>query len=238
MVVGLIQSGQIRLTAWVPSGHSRAMWAQSTVRRLTRGLEHERLAVPTLDGPVMPHAMAEWGAQRVSRALDPSMWWTTSCWVRVARVYRGRAIPLVGTVRAHPSSRVASHVYQEMLAPVAELRPCQCPVVWTADRGFAATHLLAQRTRLGWQGRLRSNGSCGVDRAGKRRGPVTRLPCCAGQALCWPQVDVTTPGSGPVHLALGRPQGSPDDWGVVRAEPTEAKTCEAYGWRCDIAAHV
>ena len=47
MVVGLIPSGHISLTAWVPSGHSRALCAQRTVRRVTRGLEHARLAVHT-----------------------------------------------------------------------------------------------------------------------------------------------------------------------------------------------
>ena len=56
MVVGLIQSGNISLTAWVPYVHSRAMFAQSTVRRLTRWLENERIAVHTLYGPLIQQA--------------------------------------------------------------------------------------------------------------------------------------------------------------------------------------
>jgi hypothetical protein len=86
MVVGLIQSGHISLTAWVPSVHSRAMFAPSTVRRLTRGLEHERLAVHTLYGPLIQQAIAEWGDQRVYLALDTSMWWNTDCLVRLSLV--------------------------------------------------------------------------------------------------------------------------------------------------------
>ena len=57
----------------------------------------------------MQPALAEWGAQRVSLALDTSMWWHTSWLVRRARVSRGRAIPLVWTVREHPRCGVADH---------------------------------------------------------------------------------------------------------------------------------
>jgi hypothetical protein len=131
------------------------MCAQSTVRRLTRWLEHERIAVHTLYGPLIQQAIAEWGDQRVYLALDTSMLWNTSCLVRISLVYRGRAIPLVWTVLEHPSSRVAYHPYKEMLDQVAELIPFQCTVVLTADRGFADTHLMAHLARLGWHWRIR-----------------------------------------------------------------------------------
>jgi uncharacterized protein (UPF0128 family) len=45
---------------------------------------------------------------------------------------------------------------------------------------------------------------------------------------------LTKPWYGPVHLALGRPQGSQEYWCVVSDEPTEAKTFEEYGLRFDI----
>ena len=176
MVVGLIQSGNISLTAWVPYVHSRAMFAQSTVRRLTRWLENERIAVHTLYGPLIQQAIAEWGDQRVYLALDTSMVWNTSCLVRISLVSRGRAIPLVWTVLEHPSRSVAYHVYKEMLDQVAELLPCQCTVVFTADRGFADTHLMAHLTRLGWHWRMRITGSFWVYRHGKCRCKVNRIP--------------------------------------------------------------
>ena len=77
MMVGLIQSGHSRLTAWVPYVHSRAMLAQSPVRRLTGWLEHDRIAVHALYGPLIQQALAEWGAQRRYLALDTSMLWKT-----------------------------------------------------------------------------------------------------------------------------------------------------------------
>jgi hypothetical protein len=176
MVVGLIPSGPISLTAWVPDVHRRARFAPSTVRRLTRGLENDRLAVHTLSGPLIQQALAEWGDQRLSLALDTSMWWNTYGLVRISRVYRGRAIPLRWAVLEHPSSRVADPVYKERLDQVAELLPVQCPVVLTADRGFADTHLMAHLPRLGWHGRIRINGRFWGYRHGKRRCQVSRIP--------------------------------------------------------------
>ena len=234
MMVGLIQAGKIRLTAWVPDVHSRAMFAQSTVRRFTRWLENERIAVHALYGPLIQHALAEWSDQRVYLALDTSMWWNTYCLVRLSLVYRGRAVPLVWTVLEHPSSRVAYHVYKEMLEKVAELLPGQCTVVLTADRGFADTHLMAHLTRLGWHWRIRIKGSFWIYRAGKRVCKVNRIRVAAGQALFWHHVYMTKQEYGPVHLALGRPIGRKEYWFVVSDEPTEAKTFEEYGLRFDI----
>src|SRR5215831_18103846 len=46
MMVGLIQSGTISVTAWVPYVHSRALFAQSTVRRFAHRHDHHRRALP------------------------------------------------------------------------------------------------------------------------------------------------------------------------------------------------
>ncbi len=87
------------------------------------------------------------------------MLWNTYCLVRISLVYRGRAVPLVWTVLEHASSRVAYDVYKAVLDQVAELLPCRCTVVFTADRGFADTHLMEHLT--GWVG-IGAFGSKGV----------------------------------------------------------------------------
>jgi hypothetical protein len=107
MMAGLIQSGKISLTAWVLYVHSRAVYAPSTVRRFARWLDHDRIDVRALNGPLMPQALAELGTQVLFLALDTSMLWNTDCVVRLTLVYRGRAIPMGWTVLEHPSSRVA-----------------------------------------------------------------------------------------------------------------------------------
>jgi len=86
MMVGLIQAGTISLTAWAPYVHSRAIYAQSSVRRFARWLKNTRLDVHALSGPPVPPALAAWAHQGWYVALDPSMWWHTSCRGRLARV--------------------------------------------------------------------------------------------------------------------------------------------------------
>ena len=73
MVVGLMETGQISLTAWAPYGYSRAVYVQSAVRRLARWLEQKRVAVHALYGPLLQQALAEWGEPRVYLAWETSM---------------------------------------------------------------------------------------------------------------------------------------------------------------------
>jgi hypothetical protein len=234
MTVGLIQAGTISLPAWVPSVQSRAVYAQSSVRRFARWLANDRIDVHALYGPLIHQALAEWGTQVLYLALDTSMLWETSGLVRISLVYRGRAIPLVWTVLAHASSSSAYEVDTGLLEKVTELLPFRCPVVLTADRGCADTHLMAHLVRLGWHWRIRINGSCWIDRPGQRRGTVNRMSLGSGKARFWHHVYLTKQVYGPVHLALGRPIHSQEDWFVVSDEPTEFKTFEESGRRFDI----
>ena len=63
MMVGLMHSGWINLTAWAPYVVSRARDAQSTVRRFRRWLDNDKIDVLSLYGPLMQQALAEWGEQ-------------------------------------------------------------------------------------------------------------------------------------------------------------------------------
>jgi hypothetical protein len=204
MIVGLIPSGKISLTAWTPYVHSRAVYAQRIVRRFARWLEHDRIDVHALSGPLMPHALAAWGSHSLSLALETSILWNTYCVVRMSLVYRGRAVPLVWKVLEHPSRRVAYDIYQDVLDRVAELLPCRCPVVLTAERGVADTHLMEHLARLGWHWCIRIKGSFWIDRDGKRGGKVKRMPLSPGKALFWHWVYITKPRYGPVHIAMAR----------------------------------
>ena len=109
MMVGLIQSGWISLTAWAPYVVSRAQYAQSTVRRFRRWLNNDKLDVLSLYGPLMTQALAEWGEQALYVALDTSMLWDTYCLIRLSVIYRGRAVP-PGVVRA-PTRQCAGGVW-------------------------------------------------------------------------------------------------------------------------------
>jgi hypothetical protein len=137
--------------------------------------------------------------------------------VRISIVYRGRAIPLVWSILEHPSSSVAYDVYQALLDHVAELLPLGCTVVFTADRGFADTHLMAHLTRLGWHWRIRIKGSFWVYRSGKRRRKVNRIPWSAGQALFWRQVYLTKQWYGPENFFDDQSHGFQLESSLIRS---------------------
>jgi hypothetical protein len=234
MMVGLMHSGLISLTAWAPYVISRARYAQSTVRRFRRWLANDKLEVCSLYGPLMQQALAEWGAQALYIALDTSMLWNTYCLIRLSVIYRGRAVPLVWCVLPHGSAQVRYDAYKDLLDRAALLLPRHCKVVFLADRGFADTALLSHLHRLSWHWRIRIKRSFWLYRPGRPRCKVARVAVGRGQACFWPQVFLTAKHYGPVHLAVARPQGGNDWWYVISDEPTDVTTLEEYGLRFDI----
>jgi Transposase DDE domain len=234
MMVGLIQSGWINLTAWAPYVVSRAQYAQSTVRRFRRWLNNDKLDVLALYGPVVTQALAEWGEQALYVALDTSMLWDTYCLIRLSIIYRGRAVPLVWCVLQHGSAQVAFEAYRDLLERAALLLPRSCKVVFLADRGFADTELMAHLQRLGWHWRIRIKSSFWLYRRGRPRCKVERLAVARGHAGFWHWVCITEKRYGLVHLAVARPHSGTDVWYVLSDEPTNGKTFEEYGLRFDI----
>ena len=65
------------------------------------------------------------------------MLWNRYCLIRIALIYRGRAIPIVWKVLEHGSSAVAYSVYAPLLDAVVGVLPTSVEVLFLADRGFA-----------------------------------------------------------------------------------------------------
>jgi hypothetical protein len=233
MMVGLIQSGLISLTAWAPYVDSRAKYAQSTVRRFRRWLDNQNIEVLHLYGPLIRQAISEWGENTLYLALDTSMLWDAFCVIRISVIYRGRAIPLVWKVIEHPSSTVSFDVYKDLLDCAARLLPLGCRVVFLADRGFADTKLMGRLTKIGWHWRIRIKSSFLIFRRG-RCVKVGRISVATGQAHFWHDVFVTGNLYGPVHFAIGRSLNSNECWVVLSDEPTSFDTFDEYGLRFDI----
>ena len=169
MMVGLIHSGSISLCAWTPFVISRAQSSQSTVRRLRRWLDNDKIEVHALYGPLMQQALVGWVDKTLYVALDTSMLWDTYCLVRLSVIYRGRAVPLVWMVIEHGSAAVAYEVYKALLDRAATLMPFACRVVFLADRGFADTQLMRHLTQMGWHFRIRIKANFWIDHRGQRR---------------------------------------------------------------------
>ena len=234
MVVGLIHSGAVSLTAWVPFVSGRARYAQSTQRRFARWLHNKRIEVHTLYAPLIQTALAEWGNHTLYLALDTTMLWNRYCVIRLSVIYRGRAVPLVWEVLEHSSSSVAYEAYAALLEAVPPLLPLGVRVVFLADRGFADTELLAHLRWLGWHFRIRIKASFGVTRPGQRPCKVEDFKLAPGRAIFLHHVAITAEHFGPVSLALARHTSNGEHWYVVSDEPTSVHTFVEYGWRFDI----
>jgi len=238
LVVGLIHSGCVSLTAWVPFVRGRARYAQSTQRRFARWRQNLRVEVHPLYAPLIQRAWAEWGKHRVYLALDTRMLWNRYCVLRISLVYRGRAVPLVWEVGEHGRSSVADEAYAALLDAVPPLLPPAVTVVFLADRGFADTHLVAHLRRLRWHFRRRSKASFGVTRVGPPPCKVEDFPLAPGRAICLHNVAITADHCGPVSLALARHTSNGECCYVVSDEPTSVQTFVEYGWRFDSEENV
>lgn len=83
MVIGLICSGCINLTQWGVYIQSRASYAQSRQRRLSRWLHNPRINVQRLYSPLIAAALSQWGAEEIVLILDTTMLWNQYCVIRV-----------------------------------------------------------------------------------------------------------------------------------------------------------
>ena len=88
-------------------GESRQVRAEYSAP-VSPWLDHDKIDVLSLYGPLMQQALGEWGEQALYVALDTSMLWDTYCLIRLSVIYRGRAVPLVWCVLKHGSAQVST----------------------------------------------------------------------------------------------------------------------------------
>jgi len=233
MVVGLIRSEKISLTAWTPYVESKAQYAQSTQRRFHRWFCNDRINVNELYGPLIQEALVGWGEHILYLALDTSRLFDDYCLIRISVVFRGRAVPVVWKVLEHKSSTVAYEVYKELLDNAAKLLPMEVRVVFLADRGFADTHLMEHVKKLGWHFRIRIKSNFLVNHKGQWHN-VNEIPLEPGNAIFLNDVYLTGQNYGTVHLALGYSPDGKEEWYVASDEAVSLETFQEYGFRFDI----
>ena len=233
MVTGLIQSGSCHLTDWIPFVFSRAKFAQSHQRRFHRWLENRYLQVNELYGPLIQEALSDWQAERLYLALDTSVLWDKYCLVSLAVVYRGRAVPLIWQVLAHPSAMIAFQHYERLLRQSVQWLPAGVEIVLLGDRGFADIKLMNLCTELGWHYRLRIKENFNIYQEKEYVAKVNDYPLGAGQSLFIHNARLTDKRFGPVHIALANPAGVNERWAIVSDELTTVSTFDEYGYRFD-----
>ena len=193
MVVALIQSGEVNLTRWLSYLPCRGQYAQSKQRRLSRWLNNRRIKVHKLYMPLIRAALADWEESCLYLSLDTSLFWDEYCLVRVAVVYRGRALPLAWRVLHHKSASVSFDAYRGMLHQAAACLPSGVKVILLADRGFVQSELMRACLRhWRWHYRIRLKKDTWVWRNGKGWRQLKDFHFARGEALCFHNVRLGT----------------------------------------------
>ena len=236
MVIGLIHSGSVNLTKWAMYIQSRAKLAQSKQRRFSRWLHNRRINPQRLYCPLIQAALKGWEEEVLYLSLDTSMLWNQYCLIRIAVVYRGRAVTIAWRVLEHPSSSVKFQTYQHLLKRAARLMPEGVKVILLGDRGFIDTQLMKYASQqLGWSYRIRIKSDFWLWRPGKGWCQVKDFHLGRGEALLLHNIRLhKTAPYGPVHLALAREEVNGELWYIVSDEPTTLQTFREYGLRFDI----
>jgi hypothetical protein len=234
-IVGVILEKSVHLSKWSVhrSGEARAASKQ---RQFVRWLKNTKIEAAEVYRRLAQLAFADWGEQKIYLALDSSSLWDEFVVVRVALVYRGRALPLSWVILKQKSTMVAFEKYKHILTEAATILPKGCRVILLADRGFDDNDLFCKARDLGWGFRIRLKKSLRVYRVSKPSLSVGRLMPAKGQALFLHKVWITDRQFGPVHLALAHVQtrNGYEEWAILSDDPTDLHTFDEYGLRFDL----
>jgi hypothetical protein len=234
-IVGVLLEKSVHLSKW---GMHRCGEAQaaSKQRQFARWLKNGKIEPAKIYKRLAQTAFAEWGRHKIYLALDSSSLWDEFVLVRVALVYRGRALPLSWVILKQQSTMVAFEKYKHILKEAAAILPKGCPVILLADRGFDDNDLFCAARDLGWGFRIRLKKSLRVYRVSKPCLSVGRLMPAKGQALFLHKVWITDRRFGPVHLALAHVQtrNGYEEWAILSDDPTDLHTFDEYGLRFDL----
>ncbi len=234
MVLGLIGSERLNLTAWEAHVCSRAQQAQSHQRRWHRFLENQRIRVPALYVPLVLGALQNWQGRRLYLALDTTVLWNRFCMVHLSVVCCGRAVPLLWKVLEHRSAAVAFPAYRGLLRLAQRLLHAFPDIMLLADRGFASQDLLQWLQQSSWHYCLRL--PCDVTLHGPRRYPaeVRQLWPDKGEAKLLTDVRLWNEGIYRSNLALANVRGAREPWAVITDETPSLQTFHQYSLRFDV----
>ncbi len=234
-VVGLLLSETIHLNKWALYREGSAQLA-SKEKQFSRWVHNERIEPMAIFAPLVRALMEQVKDAPIYLALDTSQLWKRFVIVRLALVYRGRALPVGWVVFASKSATVSVVSYQHMLAQVAAQIPCGCHVVLLADRGFLHVKLMRLVRQLGWHFRIRVKLSTKIHRATGKSRSVKQLLPEPGAVRFFNNVLLSNHRFGPVHLVVAYPRTSDGfkKWVIVSSEPTSLDTLAEYEKRFSI----
>ena len=237
LVTGLLQSQKSTLPEWISHRQSKAHFAQSRERQARRWLSNAKIDPVSIYGPLITSALRTWGEHRLVLALDTSVLHEKFCMIRVAVLFRGRAVPLYSTVIEHASAQVSTARLLPVLAHVKGMLDFlgMRDVRLLADRGFCDVELMDWLWACSWHYRIRIKSNIILaDPQGQRLCKVNEVKLAPRETRYFHNVTLTGQRFGPVHVVLGRPTDGPEQWQVVSDEPTGVETFAEYGERFQI----
>ncbi len=200
-IVGVLLERSVHLSKWGMHRIGEAQ-AASKQRQFGRWLKNAKIMPAEIYKRLAQMAFVNWKGHKIYLALDSSSLWDEFVLVRVAVIYRGRALPLSWVILKQQSTMVAFEKYKHILKEAAAILPYGCPLILLADRGFDDNDLFCAVRDLGWGFRIRLKKSLRIHRVSKPCLSVGRLMPAKGQALFLHKVWITDRQFGPVHLAL------------------------------------
>ena len=234
-VVGLCLSKTVNFNLWGESVISEAQYAESHQRRFHRWFHNPYVSPFAFYYPLFMAALNTWSIEQVMYlALDTTDLPNGYVLIRLALIYRGRAIPVTWWVLKHASTQVSFQDYRRVLYWAFLILPRGQRVVLLVDRGFLHKQLFALVRRFGWHGRLRAKSNTVVRFPDGRCTTMAELCPPKGQVVFYHKVHVLTDALGPAHIALANPENQDENpWYIVSTDPTDLTTLDEYALRFD-----
>lgn len=235
-VVGVCLTNTVSVNKWGEVVISEATLANSHQRRFLRWLHNKHIRPLKFYFPLVKAALADWSLEQVVYlALDTTDLHNGYILIRLAIIYRGRAIPLVWRVLRRKSVEVGYKDYKGLLQIAARLLPPGQRIVLLADRGFVHAELVKFARAHRWGFRLRAKSSTVVRLNGHQLAHMSRLCPPRGHVHFYSNVSVLGEQINGVHLALANPEaGDEEPWFIVSSDPTDISTLDEYALRFGI----
>ncbi len=235
-VVGLCLTKTVNFNQWGEVVISKAQFASSHQRRFQRWLYNPRVKPIKFYFPLLKASLSKWALDKILYlALDVSELGNGYILIRLALIYRGRAISVSWRVMKHNSSSVSYKDYKAVLKQALLILPAGHRIVLLADRGFVHAQLVKFCRKHHWGYRLRAKSNTKVRLPDRR--VVTMGQRCPpkGHAHFYQDVHILGEHIGPVNIALANSEVEDEDpWYIISDEPTDVGTLDEYALRFDI----
>jgi len=115
MVAALLGCGTVNQAQWGVYVQGRATQEASHQRRWRRFLQNQKVKAENLYVPLLLNAIAEWKETQIYIALDTTLLWNQYCFISLAVIAGGRAVPFLWLGLEHNSASVEWEKYEVLL---------------------------------------------------------------------------------------------------------------------------